>query len=281
MENKEQLPTDINSIPEADRELFEGEGQETQTKPDVQQDNEKETPQTPEPPKEEEKVKEPPKQFTGVPVHQANKWRKEAQELKNKKEELEKEIERLKSTPQAKSETDDFIKKWGEKYGLSEEQIAPYRELVDSAVAPFREKLSSLDKVEQKSKEEIEQQEAKKAYDDYFTEAFASLSEEIKKEHQDISEEELELTKTKLKLKIEKEGLYATPIHLIYRGYSDFRPIPKKKTIEQSGRTSGTKSIDKNNEKDLAEALARGDIDIDEVDAIMVKKGGGRFTVQS
>jgi len=287
MENKEQLPTDINSIPEADRELFEGEGQETQTKPDVKpetpvepekaekvekvEDSEKETPKT-------DNYKQPPKQFVGVPIHQANAWRKEAQELR-------KELNELKSKPttteQKSEDADNLLKAWGEKYGLSDEQLTPYKELVENIISPFKTKLSALTEYESSLKEEKERKEAQKAYDQYFEGAFEELRGDIEKEHSDISEGELVLMRQRLKTKIEKEGLYSTPIHLIYKAYSDFRPEPKKKTIESSGRTSAVKSIDKNSEKDLAEALVNGTMDLDEIDAIMTKKGGGRFTVQS
>lgn len=286
--DKDKLPTDISSIPEADRELFEEKGQET-PKPDVKpevetpkpekveevkpkaEDTEKETHKTDTP-------KQPPKQFVGVPIHQANAWRKKAQELEKELTELK---NKLATTEQKNEDADNLLKSWGEKYGLSDEQLTPYKELVENIISPFKTKLSALDEYEKKSKEEKERDEALKAYNQYFDEAFDQLKEDIQKEHTDISDGEVELMRQNLKLKIEKEGLYSTPINLVYKAFSDFRPEPKKKTIEPSGRTSAVKSIDKNSEKDLAEALSRGDIDLDEVDAIMTKKGGGRFTVQS
>lgn len=288
MENNKELPTDISQIPEKDRDLFEGQGQETQTKPEAEKPQaevkpdatpEKENGNEKETLKPEEEKPTPAKKpdFVGVPVKQANAWRKEAAEFKQKAQSLQEELDKVKtkSPDMSQSDTDDFLKKWGEKYGLQENELEPYKELVEAATTPFKSKLSLFEKIEEREKQ-IQQE---KEWNDYFDNEFSTLEELIKKEHQDISETEVDILKAKLKSKIEKQGLYQTPVEIVYNAYQDFRPSPKKKTIESSGK-SPIKTIDKTSEKDLMDALASGDIDIDEVDKIMVKKGGGRFTVQ-
>jgi len=285
MDTKKDLPTDISKLPKEEQELFEVEGQDTQPKPEAEKPKEEVKPDVV-PKKENNSEKETPKpkkpDFVGVPVNQANAWRKEAKEFREKAQTLEAELLALKQKAPdiSKTETDDFISEWGKKYGLEGETLTPYKELIENAIKPFKAKLSLLEKFEEKAKEESQAKEQEKAYNEYFDNSFQDFEDEIKKEHQDISEAEMLVIKNNLRLKIEKEGLYQTPIALIYKAYPEFRPSPKKKTIEPSGK-SYSKPIDKTSESDLAEALEKGDIDIDEVDKIMVKKGGGRFTTRS